>query len=82
MGSQISALYIRSGSSSVSSTSALESGDPGSNPWTILFQDLSSKSEGKSGSFESKQPKIGKSYTTTFLAFILCIVPKKEWIGY
>ena len=32
-----------------------------------LFQNLASKSEGKSGSFECKQPKVGKSYTTSFL---------------
>ena len=32
-----------------------------------LFQNLSSKSEGKSGSFECKQPKGGKSYATSFL---------------
>ena len=69
MTSQNSGVSIRSGSSSVSSTSALESGDPGSNPWVglNLFQNLASKSEGKSGSFECKQPKVGKSYTTSFL---------------
>ena len=72
MTSQNSGDSIRSGSSSVSSMSALESGDPGSNPWVglNLFQNLASKSEGKSGSFECKQPKVGKSYTTSFLVMI------------
>ena len=69
MSSRNSGVSIRSSSSSVSSTSALESGDPGSNPWVgiNLFQNLASKIEGKSGSFECKQPKVGKSYTTSFL---------------